>query len=104
MSKSIYIAGPMAGHPDYWETFALAERALIKKGWIVLNPAVLPQGLKPEAYMPICLAMLNAADAICMLEGWLTSTGARTEKAFAGYQRKACYLDLENVPDIGGGT
>lgn len=100
MTRSIYIAGPMATDPNYGTRFNAAESYLAWKGWTVLNPAWLPKGLRHETYMPICLAMLNAADAICMLEGHLNSHGARIEGDFAGYQGKTIYYGIEEVPVI----
>lgn len=44
-----------------------------------------------EKYMPICLAMLEQADAICMLDGWEDSDGANIELAYANYQDKAVW-------------
>ena len=98
MRRSIYIAGPMKGIPDYKINFDAAEAYLTKKGWIVLNPAWIPQGLKMDSYMPICLTMLNAADAICVLAGSQHSHGARIEDDFAGYQGKTIYYGIEEVP------
>ncbi len=39
-------------------------------GNIVLNPAVLPDGLSQQQYMSICIPMLMCADAIYLLDGW----------------------------------
>lgn len=88
---TIYIAGPMSGKPDY--NRAAFERARIHlegKGHIVLNPASLPLGLPERAYMPICMAMLEQADAIYCLEGWEDSRGAMAEVFYAirqGHER-----------------
>ena len=95
---TIYIAGPMAGDPDYKTKFDAAESYLLWKGWIVLNPAVLPEGLMPDAYLPICLAMVDAADALVTLKGSEDSNGANIEKAYAKYQKKIVYNGLEEVP------
>ena len=100
MNRSIYIAGPMKDDPNYKTKFDAAEAYLTWKGWTVLNPSVLPQGLKPHAYMPICLTMLNAADAICALAGSEFSQGATLETGFAGYQGKPIYHGIEDVPNI----
>ncbi len=80
----IYIAGPMSGLPDFNRTsFNHAHVFLGAKGHVVLNPALLPDGLTQAEYMDICLSMLRCADAIYMLEGWEHSAGARAENALA---------------------
>ncbi|HCB1653315.1 TPA: DUF4406 domain-containing protein [Citrobacter farmeri] len=84
MSKKIYIAGPMTGYKDFnrpaFKAFAIK---LSLDGNIVLNPAVLPDGLKDREYMDICCAMLRCSDAIFMLRGWQQSDGARAEYLLA---------------------
>lgn len=100
MSRTIYISGPMKGDPKYREKFAAAESYLLMKGWTVVNPAYLPKGLPAHSYMPICLAMVKACEAICMLEGSKLSQGARLECDFAGYQGKTIYFGLETVPVV----
>jgi len=73
----------------YLYKFIKAEYKLKEQGHIVINPAVLPEGLSATSYMPICLAMLQQADAICMIgDDWQTSAGAQTELQFAKYQQK----------------
>jgi len=85
----VYIAGRIAGDRDYKRKFRAAEKTLKGRGYIVINPAKLPQGLKPEAYMPICLAMVEAADILCLIgDDWHKSRGAMTELRFAEYQNK----------------
>lgn len=86
--KSLYIAGPMTGVKNYRERFAAAQEVAEGYEWVVLNPATLPAGLTNAAYMPITLAMLNAADAVLMLDGWEDSEGAKVERGFALYQGK----------------
>lgn len=99
---SIYIAGPMAGDPDHHTKFMAAEAALMMKGWIVINPDCLPEGLERGDYMPICLAMIQAADTVVMLKGWEDSKGACIERAFAAYNGKKIYTGIEEVPVLRG--
>ena len=85
----------MASKPDtYKEDFERAEKLFKKYGYTVINPAILPDGLNHEKYMPICLTMLDAADFIYMLAGWEDSKGARLEKAYAEYQGKDIVYEI----------
>lgn len=85
----VYIAGKMTGLPDKGRAaFEKAEQQLKEQGHIVLSPATLPDGMPEKAYMPICTAMLDAADAIYLLRSWVTSRGAIIEKLYAAYQGK----------------
>ena len=101
MEKTIYIAGKMRGKKDLGRgDFNAAESYLDWKGWTVINPACLPIGLKDDRYMPICLAMLDAADAVCLLQDWEESEGARIECMYAQMQGKNVYRGLEEVPEV----
>lgn len=85
----LYIAGKMAGLKDKGrEHFTRAEVELMAAGHIVLNPAKLPDGMRRERYMPICMAMIDAADGVYLLNNWQDSLGARVENAYATYQHK----------------
>lgn len=88
LGKVIYIAGPITGHEDYIERFCEAQLHLERQGFVVLNPADLPAGMPADRYMPICLAMLEQADAVYMLRGWEDSNGAGIEYLLAEYQGK----------------
>ncbi|WP_313411767.1 DUF4406 domain-containing protein [Atlantibacter hermannii] len=80
----IYIAGPMSGIEKFNRpAFQYEALRLSSEGYVVLNPATLPDGLTQSEYMDICLAMLRCADAIYMLRGWEQSAGARAENALA---------------------
>lgn len=80
----IYIAGPMTGYKDFNRpAFNELAASLCAEGHVVLNPATLPSGLTQAQYMDICFAMVRAADAVYMLEGWEHSPGARAENALA---------------------
>lgn len=80
----IYIAGPISSDPGYKAKFEKAERMLTERGEIVINPAMLPDGLGDcTAYMRICFPMIDAADAVVMLDGWQNSYGSCREWGYA---------------------
>lgn len=73
----VFIAGPMTGYHNYnRDEFNAEARMLEDRGFTVLNPAILPDGLPHSQYLFITLAMLESADAIFMLDGWEKSGGA----------------------------
>lgn len=84
----VYLAGRISGDGGYRAKFADAEMALRELGHVVLNPAMLPNGLEYEAYMAIGNQMLLAADAICLLPDWQSSAGAQLERTVALQHRK----------------
>ena len=90
----VYIAGKMRGLPNYGrENFANAEKKLKDAGLLVLNPATLPIGMEDSKYLPICLAMLDASDAIYLLNNWNDSVGAKVEAAYAKAQGKVIWYE-----------
>lgn len=77
---TIFISGPMTGCEDFnRDEFAFETQRLVKEGFIVLNPAILPDGLEHNHYLAMSLSMLEQADAIYLLEGWENSPGATQE-------------------------
>jgi hypothetical protein len=109
MAKSIYVAGPMSGYPEFnFPAFFAAEDKLTKEGWKVFNPAAkddessldktavktgdaalaIKKGFDfREAYMWDLDKVVNG-DGIFMLKGWEQSPGARGEHAAAVVMQK----------------
>ncbi len=102
--KSIYIAGPMSGIPEFnFPAFYTAEAKLEASGWRVFNPANkdAEKELNQDAYDKGDAELANStgfdfkeaylwditkvieADAIYMLQDWEQSPGARGEHAVA---------------------
>lgn len=97
----IYLAGNITGNDNYKKEFKQAEKKLKEKGHIVLNPAKLPKGMAKEQYMPICLAMLNQADWMVIVNDG-DNQGVEVERRYAEYQNIPV-LTLEetmNIPSL----
>lgn len=97
MKRKAYIAGKITGDPEYRKKFASAQEELERQGYIVLNPALLPEGMAPSDYMRICLAMLDTADVVFFLPGWPNSKGAQLEKQYCAYVQKTGYIFEETT-------
>lgn len=95
--KIIYIAGPITGVDKYWEAFEKADDDLTSRGYAVLNPARLPEGMQAKNYTEICWIMLGNADAVIMLPGWEDSMGAVAENRVAGLLDIPVYYDIETL-------
>ena len=96
-----YIAGPIAGVPDFRKRFAAAVPAVEALGYEVVNPCDIapadhdngcPPGYDPgdasghtssACFMRADLRVLLDCDAIFMLPGWRESRGATVEHAVA---------------------
>ena len=87
MKTKIYIAGKITGDPEYKAKFEAAADEYKKKGYTVLNPSWMPQGMQPADYMRICFAMIDTADVVVFLPDYLYSSGAMLEHQYA------CYVD-----------
>jgi hypothetical protein len=78
----IYISGAITNDQEYKAKFAEVEKRL-QKNYIVLNPAILPEGMKYTDYMKICMPMVEIADSIFILKDWEKNKGAKAEVAYA---------------------
>ena len=85
MKPKIYIAGKITGDPDYKAKFNAAAEAYEKRGFIVLNPAWMPEGMQKADYMRICFAMIDTADVVAFLPGYELSAGAQLELQYSLY-------------------
>ena len=107
--KSIYIAGPMTGYPEFnFPAFFAAQAQFEAEGWTVWNPAAKDSESAVEADSSFasgdakalvangwdwqdafewdCIKVLRS-DAIYLIPGWEKSTGARAEWAVAQFAK-----------------
>ena len=101
----IYIAGKITGDDSYKQKFMEAQRFLETRGHIVINPAVLPQGMSNSDYMRICMAMIDVADVVMLIPGFDSSPGAKLELNYCTYTNKelAFFGRAEELQDHYGG-
>ena len=89
----IYISGEITNDPNYKEKFAETEEYLKAKGYVIMNPAILPEGFDYEDYMTICFAMIDVCDLMFMIKGWEKSDGAKRESYYACAKNKSVQMD-----------
>jgi len=86
MERTLYIAGPMSGLPEYnYPAFNYAAGELRVAGFEVENPA--DNTIESEDYhdyLRAGLAQLLRCDGVAVLEDWWLSGGARWEVTTAG--------------------
>ena len=93
----VYLAGKIAGDRRYKAKFRAAAVELERRGYTVLNPAILPEGLTDADYMSITMAMLYAADAVVFLPDYRESRGAMVEYDMCQRIGKDCLLYLGEI-------
>lgn len=97
MTGRIYVSGPIKGHADFLEKFAVATREVIAMGAEPLNPTdiaaceigdeplctypgeMLETGHTWQCYMRHDLELMVHCDGIYMMRGWEKSKGASEE-------------------------
>lgn len=82
MKTKIYLAGKITGDANYREKFRAGSQTLTDLGYVVLNPAILPDGLSEPGYMRISLTMLEESDMAVFLPDFQESKGALIEQAW----------------------
>ena len=76
----IMIAGPMTGYEDFNRPlFNQVADELRERGFIVYNPATLPDGWSHDEYLAVTLGWVDEVDGLFMLDGWGRSKGAVRE-------------------------
>ena len=93
--KVAYLSGAITLNPQrHKQDFARAERYVEDLGYIVLNPAVLPQGMAHGKYLPINDAMIRVSDTVFLLPNWAESVGCAHEIRTA----KSLGREVKEVP------
>ena len=85
----LFISGKISGDSSYKDKFDAARRYYEDRGYVVINPAVLPTGLDPADYARICFAMIDSADAVVFLPDYQMSAGAMLEYQYCLYTDKS---------------
>ena len=75
----VYLSGKITGDAGYRQKFEAVQNELTSYGYVVFNPAVLPDGFEYEDYMSLDLLILSRCDAIYLLRDWKNSPGAKRE-------------------------
>lgn len=110
--ETTYLAGPMAGHPDYNAAgFAAAAEWARARGWAPVSPhdtdpthgGGCPTGERHKGHPNACwyaagIRVMLGCQRVVMLPGWERSTGARIERAVA----QVAGLPIVVCPDGGG--
>jgi hypothetical protein len=77
-----YISGAIIGHRFFRIKFFFYA-LLLSRRYVVLNPAVFPEGLPYDDYMHIDYSMIDVCNVLILLPCWRHSSGANLEKQYA---------------------
>lgn len=110
-ARSIYVAGPMTGVPDFnFPLFNAVTHDLRRQGFEVSNPAEFGEFEGDDGtdsadmrarYMERDLAHVVNVDAICLLPGWEESKGANMELLTALMTGKEIWGLVQAIDDEG---
>ena len=75
----VYLSGKITGDSNYRQKFNAMAEELLSYGYVVFNPAILPDGFEYEDYMDLDLLILSRCDAVFLLRDWKNSLGAKRE-------------------------
>ena len=114
--QKIYLSGPITGVSDSEERFAIVQKELEDKGYIVFNPHEMGLELEKDTgrtlvyvdYMWACLRALSYCDAVQLIKGWENSDGSRMEILCANKsnipiydeQGRECKIDINLSSEI----
>ena len=90
--RTVYLAGKITGDNLYAAKFQYAAKKLEGAGFVVINPAILPEGFEYNAYMRMTIAMLDECEAACFLPDWVDSKGAMMEYGRAAAKGKHIFM------------
>lgn len=91
-NNTAYISGSISNDPNYKEKFSLYESYLLQKDFIVMNPAVLPEGFEYKYYMNICFPMIDACEFFFILPDFNISEGSKIEIVRAIQKNKKLFF------------
>ena len=93
----VYIAGAITDNLNYREQFKEAEERLVAAGHAVINPCK-NEGFTYREYINMGLCELMHCDAIYLLKGYETSTGALLEYTYAKAVELIIMTEAEATP------
>jgi hypothetical protein len=95
---TLYLSGPITGHPDYMADFAKWEKFLQDRGHEVFNPASLGEGLADwHSYLKRDIPYLVDCDGVFAMPGWEGSKGAQLEIDLARRLGMACVTERDGA-------